>query len=489
LAGGGGVAGLGVDWAAVRLYRASGGLVSSFWVDVRLDPPTLAVVAGATLVTAFAAGVVPAWRAARLSPGRALEGARGGAGVRLGSLGRSLVVVQIALSCALLAGTGLMLRSVQNLYAHDFGDDPERIWTASVSPGGGGAGRSAVLRIYDELAGRVGSLPGVESVAFTSHLPTARTPAVSVEVEGEPRPPGGPSGGGQGRASAPEARLAVVGPGYFWTLGRPVHRGRDFTAADREGSERVALVNRTFAETVLGGRALGRRIRFAASGREPGEWRRVVGVVPDLFLDWDYYEERMGAGAPAGVYVPLGQGPLPGVTLLVRTREAGAPVAPEVRSALAAIAPDVPLLDPGTLADRIAAAAADHRRVRTLVAACAAAALGLAVLGLYGVLSFTVGERLRELGVRSALGARRQDLAALVARSAARQLAAGLAVGAVLAFGMGGLLEGLLFGVEPREPAAFLLAAAALGLAAGAACLGPVLRAARLEPARVLRAE
>jgi predicted permease len=476
----GGAAGLGVAWGATRLYRAAGGLVGSFWVDVRLDLPSLLVVVAATGLTALAAGSVPALRASRLGPGRVLEGRRGATGVRLGRLGKGLVVAQIALSCALLVGTGLLLESVRRLHAHDFGEDPKGVWVASVTPSAEIAEPAGWLRLYDALRARVEAIPGTEAAAWTSHLPSGRTPLAEVEIE---KAPAAPDRGG------PSVRLSVVGPGYFHALGRPLLQGRDFEARDREGAEPVALVNRAFAERHLGGDAVGRRIRFVGRGEAPGPWKLVVGVTPDLFLDWSYFEDRIGPGRPAGVYLPLAQSPAPGMTLLVRSSRRAGELTPEVRAVLAGLGPGVPLLDARTLAGAIADATGRFRTVQTLLGASAAIALVLAGLGLFGVLAFTVGERLRELGIRSALGARRADLAGLVARSAGAQVGLGLLAGLGLAGLLAHSLESLLFEVEAWEPRVFLGAVAVLAVVAAIACVGPLRRAARLDPAEVLRGE
>jgi putative ABC transport system permease protein len=476
----GGAAGLGVAWAAIRLYRAAGGLVGSFWVDIRLDLPSLLVVGAATALSALAAGSVPALRASRLAGGRALAGHRGTSGLRLGLLARGLVVAQVALSCTLLVGTGLLLESVRRLHAHDLGEDPEAVWVGAVTPGVEGADPARWLRFYDELQARVEAIPGTAAAGWASHLPAGRTPPAEVEVEGEEAVAG---------RRGPSARLAVIGPGYFRALGRPLDRGRDLAATDREGAEPVALVNRSFAEGRLGGDAVGRRIRLVGPGGAAGPWMRVVGIAPDLFLDWSYFEARIGPGRPAGVYVPLAQSPLPGMTLLVRSSRRTGELTPEIRAALAALDPGVPLLRAGTLADSIADATSPYRTVRTLLGASAAIALALAGLGLFGVLACSVGERRRELGIRSALGARRWDLASLIARSAGTQVGLGLLAGLGLGWLVSRALEGLLFEVEPWEPRVFLGVALALAAVAAAASFLPVRRAARLDPAAILRGD
>ncbi|HEX6201239.1 MAG TPA: ABC transporter permease, partial [Thermoanaerobaculia bacterium] len=394
LASAGGVLGLGLAWAAVRLYRSDvfgAALVPSFWADVRLDPASLLVVLAATGFTALAAGTLPALRAGRVAPARVLSrgDSRGATasptwsptGSRSGWTG-ALVVVQIAISSALLVGTALMLESVRGLEAHDFGERPERVFTGGVNAGSGAdaahEGPAGWLRTYDELARRVGELPGVGAVGYTGRLPTDRTPVLAAEVEG-----GVGSALGSRSGSRSETRVVAASPGYFDALGRPPLVGRAFAPADREGAEPVVVVDRVFAETYLVGAggdladALGRRVRFldprSPPSKEPDDFRRVVGVVPSLLLDWRLYEETLGPGTPPGAYVPLAQSPEAGVRLVARN-ETSRDLAPEIRAILASIDPDIPLTSPGTLADAVAETSGEHRRMRALLALFAGAA-------------------------------------------------------------------------------------------------------------------
>ncbi len=450
LAAAGGALGVGVAWAAVAAYRANGGLVASYWVDVRLDGPALLVVLGATGLAALLGGLLPALRASRLAPGRVLEGRSGGTGLRLGRAGRALVIVQVALSTALVVATVLMVESVGRLGAHDFGDRPEGVWIGKVAPTAAASGRplddAGRLRFYDRLTRQIAAIPGVEDVALSSQLPSGRTPPpVGAELEG--RAAGG-AGAGAGEGSG--VRLAVVAPGYFRALGRLVARGRDFAASDTAETEAVAL---------------------------------------DLLLDYAYFEERIAAGTPPAVYVPLAQHVQPGMTLVVRTGGDASRLTPEIRAVVAKLLPDVAVLWPGTLAGSIDQTTSTYRTVRTLLSVLAVVALLLAAVGLHGLLAFSVGVRRRELGIRSALGAQRADLAALVSRSASLQVGAGLLLGLGLGAFVARLLASLLYGMGPWDPVAFAAASVVL-LAAGAlASVGPVRRALRVEPAEVLRAE
>jgi putative ABC transport system permease protein len=476
----GGAAGLAVAQAGIHLYNRSGGLVQSYWVDIRLDREALLFAIGATLVSAFLAGLAPALRASRADPGEALKDqTQGVTSLRAGRLGRWLVAVQVALSCALLVATGQMVESVRNLNLNDFGDRPEDVWTARLFLDTTSLPEPADwLRFYDELRGRLESLPAVRGVALTSHLPASRTPLRPVEIEGAN--PGSPR--------PAEVRISTVSPGFFSALGRPLLQGRDFSTSDNGASLPVVLVNRRFADLHFAGESpLGRRLRVGKPGAQRA-WT-IVGVVPDLYLNWDLYSERIGADRAEGIYFPLAQNPTPGCSLAIRTDGPPANLQPEVRRILSAIAPDLPLLEPGTLEDRIADATSSYRMVRGLFSVFSLAALVLAGIGLYAVNAVLAQQRRHEMAIRKALGARGGHTAGLIVRGAAVQVLAGAGLGLGMAAIVSRLLVSMLYGVEPGNAGVFLAAAMILLLAGSAACFVPALRSARVDPAAAFRGE
>ncbi|HEY2293761.1 MAG TPA: ABC transporter permease [Thermoanaerobaculia bacterium] len=480
----GAAAGLAVAQVCLRLYNAAGGLVQSFWVDIRLDSRALAFTTVVTLGAALLAGSLPALRVSRMDPGRTLQErqSQGGMDRRLGRWGKGLVVVQVALSCALLGGTWQMIASVRNLYRNDFGDSPERVWTALVvldtdrlaSP-------DEWSRLYGELQRELEAIPGVRAAALASHLPATPTPRAAVAVEGL----AGPANG-----AAATARWSVISPGYFASLGRSVLEGRDFAASDLAASLPVALVNRSFAARYFPHDSLvGRRIRL----RDPKlqqAWMTIVGVVPDLYLSWDYFSDRVDLDHPEGIYLPLAQHPRPGIYYEIRSSLPSRSLELETRKVLARLDPEIPPLQEQRLSDRIAAAFSDYRMMRSLFSVFGLASLALAGIGIYGVVAFVAGQRTREVAIRMALGARPLDVVRILwLRGGAVQVGLGVVIGLGLAASLSRLLKSVLFGVVPGDPGSLIVAALSLLVAAVVACLVPARRAVRIDPMVILRDE
>jgi putative ABC transport system permease protein len=476
-----GAAGLLLAKAAIDLYNRSGGLVPSYWVDIRLDGGALTFAGGAVVASALLAGLVPALRASRVDAGETLKDrGQGVTSLRVGRMGRALVGCQVALSCALLVGTGQMIESVRNLQHNDFGDRPEDVWTTLVMLDTTNMPEPADwLRFYDELRRRLGELPGVRAAALTSNLPTGRTPRAPVEIEGT-----APSGG-----TVPTVRWGTVSPAYFAALGRPLQEGRDFAASDTVESLPVAIVNRRFAERWFPGESpLGRRIRVG-EGDERGPWLTIVGLAPDLYLSWDYYAERIDTEHLEGIYLPVSQHPKPGLSVLVRTDGPAALLPSEVRRVLSELDPDVPPLYPGTLAEQIEAVTAEYRMIRVVLTVFGAAALLLAAIGLYGIASSIASQRRHEIAIRRALGAGDGHVLGLVLRGGLLQVGLGALLGLALAVMLSRALGSLLYGLQPGDPSAFVAAAAVLLLVGTAACFAPAWKSVRLDPVKELRGE
>ena len=481
----GAAAGLAVAQVCLRLYNATGGLVQSFWVDVRLDSRALAFTTVVTLGVALLAGSLPALRVSRMDPGRKLKErqSQGGMDLRLGQWGKSLVVVQVALSCALLGGTWQMIASVGNLYRNDFGDSPEKVWTGLVvldtdrlsSP-------ESWLRFYRELQRGLAAIPGAHSAALASHLPATPTPRAAVAVEGLAEPADG---------AAATARWSVVSSGFFASLGRAVLEGRDFAASDVASSVPVALVNRSFAARYFPHQSpVGRRIRLRDPKLHEAPWLTIVGVVPDLYLSWDYFSDRVDLDHPEGIYLPLTQHPRPGIFYQIRSSLPAKSLEMETRKVLARLDPDIPPVQEQRLSDHIAAAFSDYRMMRSLFSVFGLASLALAGIGIYGVVAFVAGQRRREVAIRMALGARPLDvLRILWLRGGAVQVGLGVLIGLGLAASLSRLLKSLLFGVVPGDPRSLTAAALSLLLTAVAACLVPARRAVRIDPMVTLRDE
>jgi putative ABC transport system permease protein len=470
---------LGLVVAHVGLILFSRSIVDTqppFWIDMRLNGAVLLFTAAITCVAAIASGIVPALQASRCDVNDVLKDeARGTSGFRLGRLSKALVVAEIAVSCGLLVAAGLAIRSIVNLYQTDYGFETASVFTARLGLFAADyPDEPARARFYDELLQRLETLPAARAAAITQALPATGGERPAIAVEGRTY---------QADRDYPVSSRAAVSPGFFEAFGKQVVRGRDFSGADRAGAAPVAIVNQSFAAKFFPGEdPIGRRVRVGRSeSREP--WMTVVGVAPDLYMSG--VENRV----PEGVYVPLAQHPPLFASLAVLAEGDPMRLTSAVRAAVHGLDPDLPLYWVRTMSDTIAENNWHYRVFGSLFMAFGIAALFLAVVGLYGVTSFSVSRRTHELGVRMAMGADRRRVLGHVMRQGAAQLAMGLAVGVLIAAGLSQLLTIMLFGVTPWDPVTFLTVIATLALAAVTAMLVPARRAMRIDPVIALRYE
>lgn len=446
---------------------------------IAVDGFVLTAALACCVVTAFTFALVPLLTSWRANLSRAMQaGSRSGAEGKGSRRTRSaLIALEVAASLALLAGCGLMVRTVVHLLSVDLGYRTERVLAASV----GLRERSypdAVVRqaFYERLVRRLAQVPGVESVALTNW------PAVAPP---RPQPLEAEDAAGAARR---EAGIVGVSPGYFATLGVPRVEGRDFALSDRIGAEPVALVSETLARRLWPqGSVLGRRIR--ATGREaPGAdpssvaWRTVVGVVKDVRQSHTD-EDR------ADLYVPLLQ--VPGRFASVYVRTAGEPLLwlSALRRALKEIDPAASLQATGTLQGLIDEQLARPRFLAGLLAAFAVFAVLLALLGMYGVIAYAVKQREHEIAVRMAVGADARDVMLLFLRQGALVLGIGIAAGLYGAAVIGRLLAAQVHGIRSNDPPTLVAASLAFACAGLAAVWWPARRAARTDPAVALREE
>ncbi len=438
--------------------------------EVGIDLPVAAFAVAATIVTAILCGLAPVWSLRQTSLVSSLrDGGRGTTDAGHGRLRSALVVVEVTLAVALLAGAGLLVRSVLALQAVDPGFDPARVLTVRVTlPGGGDqAGRS-----HEEHVARFAALPGVRSAAGTVFLPLAGMgSATSFWMADKPEP---------AAADRPVADIRPVTPGYFRTMGIPMLAGRDFSAGDEPGRPLVAVVNETFARLHSPGEnPIGRRLVYSWDQPTPVE---IVGVVGDVKLT------ALDGEVRGTVYLPSLQRPIQMMTYVLRTDGPPSSVAGAAVTALRATAPDQPVRVQ-TLDDVLGRSLARPRVTSTALGLFAAVALLLAAVGVYGVIAYSVSQRWTEFGVRLALGASPGDIQRMVLGRGVLLVGAGVALGLALAFPLSRALQAQLFGVGPFDWVTYGSVAVIIGLVGMAASWIPAIRATQVDPVSALRAD
>ena len=450
-----------------------------FWIKFDLDHRVLLFVLGATVFAGVASSLFPAIQTSKTDIVGALKDeGRGTSGLRMGRFTSGLVIAEVAISCALLIASGLMVRSVVQLRTVPLPFATANIFTARVNlPAEEYADTAARVRFYDELLPRLAAIPGVEAATLSDGLPASGNGTRVFEVES------------QSYATDddfPLAREGIVTDGYFETFQTRVVRGRAFTRGDRRESQPVAVVNQSFAQRFFpDGDPIGRRIRMGVRDTT-AQWLTVVGVVPDMYM------EGIGnnGDSPVGFYIPISQsGVGNNVNLALRTRGAPMSRTTDVRAAVTSIDPNLPIFQVMSMVGVIERQTWFYRIFGTLFMAFGFAALFLAAIGLYGVMSFSVTRRSHEMGVRLALGAQGGQLVWLVLKKGVVQLAIGLGIGLGLAALATRPLQFVLFGVQARDPVVFGAVVATLALIGLAASFIPARRVTRVDPVIALGAE
>ncbi|MFN7979269.1 MAG: ABC transporter permease [Vicinamibacterales bacterium] len=473
LALGGAIGGALIAWAGTSMFmRGIADTNPPFWIDIRVDRPALVFVGGMALLATLVAGLVPAWRtsAADVSPLLGDEG-RGTTSLRIGKLSRGLVAAEIALSFALLVVSAFTIQSVRNINVFDPGITTRDVFSARISlPASDYANDAASWRFIEQVRERLESLPGVTAAAVSTGVPPD-LPREAVAVDGETY---------ARERDYPRARLAVVTPEYFAVVGIAARRGRTFGRTDTADSPAVALVSESFERAHYPQGALGRRVRVVDGDRIA--WREVVGVVPDV------HSIDLGPTGSDGVYVPLAQAPSRFVAVLLRAAGDPLTLTAAVRRTVADLDPNLPIYNVNTLQQVLEANTWGWRVFGTLFSVFGAAALFLAVVGLYGVMAFTVAKRTGEIGVRIALGAEPGDVMRLVLAQGAWQIGGGVLVGLGLAVALGKAMQSFFFGVGLEDPRFYAAVALVLLVTGLSAAFVPARRAARVDPSEALRA-
>jgi predicted permease len=435
--------------------------------DGSLDERALGFTLGLSLLTGMVFGLAPALQSSKPDFVAALKEetpALGRVARRFG-LRNMLVVTQVALSLVVLIGAGLCVKSLRALQAIDTGLEPAKVMTASFDLGMSGYSEERGRRLIERLSARVAALPGVEAVSFAAIVAFSDIPWISPATI-------------EGYQPQPNERLAFdynfVGPNYFQTVGASILRGREFTAQDAAGAPRVFIVNEATARRYWPGQeVVGKRINR-------GE---VVGVVRNS------KEKGLTKDARPAIYAPLLQSYTPDLTLHVRTATPSQTLLAAVRREVRTLDPSLPVYNLGTLAQQKDGSLYAERLAATLLTLFGILALSLAAVGIYGVLSYAVTERTREMGVRLALGARPRDLLGLVVGQGLTLTLIGLVIGLGASFALTRLIAKLLYGVSATDPLTFVVIPLLLTFVALVACWVPARRATRVDPLVALKYE
>jgi putative ABC transport system permease protein len=474
---GGGVGLLFALWGT-GLIASLGAQVTPLLAGVGLDYRVLAFTALVSVLAGVAFGLAPALQVSKPELNESLkEGGRsGGAGERGERLRSALIVSEVALALVLLACAGLLIKSVMRLRAVDPGFKPERLLTADISlPSARYRDGAAKAAFFDRLAGKLRSLPGVEAAGFTSVLPFGSNfDGRGLAVEDRPRP----------RGQEVSVDLYIETPGYLRAMQIPLVEGRAIDERDTADAAPVALVNETMARQLWPGEsAIGRRVKFPGSGKNPQPWRTVVGVVRDV------KQYGLDRGDQMQLYLPESQYPTSAMTVVLRSSSDPSALAGALRGAVREADKDLAVYDVATMDKLLADSMALRRFSMLLLGVFAGVAAALAGVGIYGVISYSVTQRTREIGIRMALGAQGRDVLRLVLGRGLLLACAGIACGLACALAVTRVMSSLLFGVGVRDPATFAAVGALLALVALVACLVPARRAAKVDPMVALRYE
>jgi predicted permease len=483
---------LGLAGSALGLLLANLGLYALVGIgppnlprlqEIAIYPPVLVFAVAASLISAVAFGSMTALRHASSMTAPAIGAARGSSGSRDRSATRNaLVVAQVALALVLVVSAALMIQTFQALSKVDPGfSDPATIQTVKTwIPTSLFHDPAGYTRMQHEMVEQIAALPGVAAVGFSDAVPI-EWPGMStgIAVEGQTTP-------------VQQSRVKFVSPGYFEAMGTRIVAGRDLTWSDIEAGGRVALISASYARELAARPedALGMRIRLAAFSQNP--WREVIGVVqsvhesglyeaPPSMVYWPAFGENMFNNPTVGIQV---------ATFAIRSERAGTGAfVQEIREAIRSVSTSVPMAGERTMQQLYSGSVARTSFTLVMLAIAGAMALVLGVIGIYGVVAYMVAQRMREIGIRSALGAEPRQIKKMFLMHGLTLGGVGSIIGLGVSVALGQSMSSLLFGVEPMDPAAYLAAIGVILVAAALASYVPARRAANIDPIQTLRAE
>lgn len=472
----GGVIGVAIASGGLAVLRAVAPPDLPRMAGISLNPTVLAVSAIVTIMTGVIFGLVPAMQTSRTKLSETLrDGGRGATGRGAQRLRRSIVAAQLALVVVLLTGAGLLVRTFVTLQRTSLGFDPTDVLTMTLQlPGAKYGDNKSVSAFYQSLLDRVRGIPGVVSAGTITNMMLTKTPTSS----------GGTAEGRPPRDEDNEVTFDATSPNFFKTVGARLIAGRFFNANDRDSSQQVAIINEHMAKYYWPGTsAIGKRFRFGGPQTDTtrAPWMTIVGVVADM--------RRTGVDMPVReeLFVPFDQGQSNGNLLVIKTSRSPMSLVPSVRAAVRAIDASQPIANVRTMDDMLSRLVAQRRFSMTLVVAFAVLALVLAAIGAYGVTSYLVSQRTKEIGVRLALGADPRRVVQLVVLDGMRVGVTGLVFGVISALAVTRLASSLLYGVSPRDPMTIVGASSFLLIVVALANYVPARRASRVDPLAALR--
>ncbi len=499
LASAGAVLGVGlayfsIDWLNAAVFNMENPPPS--WMRFDLDAPVLAFTVSATMAAAILSGLLPAWMSSRVSPVSVLrEGGRGATSGRIGVLTRGLVVLQIVVTCVLLIGALLQVRSLVEQQAIDYGYDTQGLLSARMglmdadypTP-------EARKQFYDRVLRELDRSPEFAGVALTNRLRMVFSGNTPIEIEGKAY---------NERRDRPNANVEQISPGFTPLIGQDVVDGRAFTDEDLNSTRPLAIVNTAFAQKHFGNEsAVGRRFRAGDGSGPYGPWRTIIGVVTTVRMMPPFNNPNVDA---SGFYVPFYSsvvGPadekLVGsqfATVVVKPRPGQRPEAliNTLRRQINKLDPNLPLYFVGTPKQNIDGFITPSRIIATMFSLFGLVAVALAAVGIYGVMSFSVNRRTQEFGVRMALGAHHAQILGMVLSQGARQVGLGLLLGIGLALALATIgntaIANTLFNVSARDPLTYAAVVVLIVMVSLLAVLVPGQRAARVDPVIALRAD
>jgi len=468
LAACGAVLGVPLAYLLTRALKGSATLAVPLLHQVHVDGTALAVTAVTAIVSGIAFGAVPALRVAARPPQDALKAqGRGMTDGRQHARVRStLVVAEVALATVLLVGAGLLLRSFVHILDVDLGFQPSRATSVRLETSSQLDDNARRARLF-AAARRIAELPGVEATGLTDALPLDRNRTWGIGIPGQKYPDGQPS-----------AFVYIIGPAYFRAMGIPLVKGRDFTEHDTAESAAVGILNESLARQLYPGRdAIGQPAQTGSTKFT------VVGVVADV------RQSSLDETPATQMYLPYARGSGVSSELIVRSTLPASSLVASLRSALKDVDPTMSISEVRPLKDLVDRAVSPRKFLLSLLAGFAGVGLLLASLGIYGVISYGVAQRVQEIGVRMALGATAGNVQGQVLRETMRLAVAGIVLGLVASVALARLIATLLYDTSPADPITFAATAALLLTVAAAAGYVPALRASRVDPMTALRAD